>query len=114
MKDFFYNRHNNSFALVADGWHLENLAADWNCLDFGALFKEGFINGYLSRVRLLADAHTTCFNSSFPTISSSATRVSLGSAVELTEDFSENESSRPPSFGSLTTAAPTFTNDFCE
>ena len=63
MKDFFYNRHNNSFALVADGWHLENLAADWNCLDFGALSKQGLINGYLSRVRLLADAHTTCFNS---------------------------------------------------
>ena len=63
MKDFFYNRHDNSFALVADGWHLKNLSTNWNCLNFRALSKEGFINGYISRVRLLADAQTTCFNS---------------------------------------------------
>ena len=63
MKDFFYNRHDNSFALVADGWHLENLSTNRNCLNFRALSEKGFVNGHLSRVRLLADAHTTCFDS---------------------------------------------------
>jgi hypothetical protein len=62
MKDFFYNRHYNSFALVADGWHLENPSTNWNCLNFRALSKERLINGHLSRVRLLADAQTPCFD----------------------------------------------------
>jgi len=48
---------------VADGWDLENLSTNWNCLNFRTLSKEGFINGYLSRVRLLTDAHMTCFDS---------------------------------------------------
>ena len=63
MKDFFYNRHDNSFALVADRRHLENLSTNWNCLNFSALSKERLINGHLPCVRLLADAQTTCFDS---------------------------------------------------
>jgi len=62
MKDFFDNRHDNSFALVADRWHLKNLSTNWNCLNFRALSKDRFINGDLLRVRLLADTHTTCFD----------------------------------------------------
>ena len=63
MNDFLYNRHDNCFALVADGWHLENLSADRNCLNFRALSEKGFIDRHLSCVRLLADAHTSCFDS---------------------------------------------------
>ena len=63
MKDFFYNRHDNSFALVADGWHLENLSANRNCLNFRALSEKGFVDSDFSCVRLLADAHTACFDS---------------------------------------------------
>jgi hypothetical protein len=62
MKDFFDNRHDNSFALVADRWNLKNLSNNWNCL-FRSLSKEGFINSHHSCVRLLADPHTICFNS---------------------------------------------------
>ena len=65
MKNFFYNRHHNSFTLVADRWHLENPSTNRNCLNFRALSKERFINGHLSRVRLLADAQTTCFDRFF-------------------------------------------------
>ena len=63
MKDFFYNRHDNSFALVPDGWHLENLSADRNSLNFRALSEKGFIDRHLSCMGLLADAHTGCFDS---------------------------------------------------
>jgi hypothetical protein len=63
MKDFFYNRYDNGFAFMADGWHLKNLSADRNSLNFRTLSEKGFIDGYLSCVRLLADAHTTCFDS---------------------------------------------------
>jgi hypothetical protein len=62
MKNFFYNRHHNSFALMADGWYLENLSTNWNCLNFHALCKEILFNGHLPRARLLADAQTTCFD----------------------------------------------------
>jgi hypothetical protein len=56
MKDFLYNRNNNSFAFVADRWHLENLSTNSNCLDFGRLSDKVFVNSDFSRVRLLTDA----------------------------------------------------------
>ena len=63
MQDFLYNRYDNCFALVPDGWHLENLSADRNGLNFRALSEKRFIDRHLSRMRLLADPHTTCFDS---------------------------------------------------
>src|ERR1700722_15696907 len=114
MKDFFYNGHDNSFALVADRWHLENLSTNWNCLNFRSLSLRRDSSTATSRVCVCLLTRTRSVSTaSFPTVSSSATRVSVGSSVELVEECSEKETSRPPSFGSLTTAAPIFTNDFC-
>ena len=61
MKDFFYNRYDSSFTFMADGWHFENPSTNRNRLNFRALSQKVFIDGDLSCVRLLADAHTTCF-----------------------------------------------------
>ena len=63
MKDFFYNGYDNGFAFVADRWHFENLSTNRNRLNFRTLSQKIFIDGDLSRVRLLADAHTTGFDS---------------------------------------------------
>jgi hypothetical protein len=49
--------------MVSDGWHFENLSTYRNRLNFGALSQKIFVDGDLSRVRLLADAHTTGFDS---------------------------------------------------
>ena len=65
MKNFFYNRNNKSLALMTDRWHLENLPTNWNRLNFRALSKERLVNGHLSRVRLLADTQTACFQNFF-------------------------------------------------
>ena len=110
MKDFFYNRNDNSFAFMADGWHFENLPTNRNCLNFRALSEQVFLNSdsrvcvcLLTRTRPVSTA-------SFATLSSSASRVRLGFSIELVDKrsgFAESETSRPPSFGSLTTAAPT-------
>ncbi len=62
MKNFFYNRHDNCFALIANGRHLENLSTNRNSLNFGALADEGFIYGNLARMRLFADTNATRFN----------------------------------------------------
>ena len=63
MKNFFYDRYDRGFAFMANRRHLENLSTNRNCLNFRALSDKVFIDGDLSRVRLLADPHTTCFDS---------------------------------------------------
>jgi hypothetical protein len=63
MKDLLYNRHDNSFTFMADGWHLGNLSTNRNGFNFCALPEEVFINSDLPRVRLLAYAYTTRLDS---------------------------------------------------
>ena len=65
MNDFLYDGHDNCFALVADRWHLKNLTADRNCFNFRAFSEKRLIDRHLSCMRVLTDAHTTCFDSFF-------------------------------------------------
>lgn len=102
---------------MADGRHLENLSTNRNRLNSRALSQKVFIDSDLSCVRLLADAHRTCFDSFLSNTKLLRKQSKLGFSIELADKpsgFAESKSSRPPSFGSLTTAAPTFTNDLRE